>query len=175
MTITELTAGVRPRRTRRRLVRAILAAVAVVGAVAATAGPASAAQTCTGHTDSNLCFAIDGLGNNMFHVHVGIDVHMPLDQAQEYIDDTGDPFVVWIDGVDDGRLSETKFSVPITDLGASSESGLSADFDRDVPGSWLNEDNPGGDELKAEVLLIDRDLQRTDNTYVSNELDGNFQ
>jgi len=165
---------VRPRgRSRRRLLQLLIAATAVVGAVGLMAGPASAAQTCTGAADSNLCLAINGLGGNTFAVHVGIDVHMSLEKAQEYIDDPGDPFIVWIRGDDSGSLAEFLFTVPRTALGASAESGLSGDFDITVPGSLLNEDT-GQDEIRAQVFLIDTDTTHTDATFVSNRIVGNW-
>jgi hypothetical protein len=114
--IDSSTADVRPGgRTKRRLLQLPIAAVAVCGAVALTAVPASAAQTCTGKTDSNLCFSINQRADGLFDVHVGIDVHMPLDEAQEYVDDVGEPpFTVWIRG-DDGKPDRNLFSVPLTD------------------------------------------------------------
>jgi hypothetical protein len=175
MAMTDQTAVYVPHRgrPRRRLLQLLIAATAVVGAVSLTAGPASAAQTCTGHADSNLCLAVNGVGNGTFAVHVGIDVHMSLEEAQEYIDDPGDPFVVWIRGDDSGSLAEFLFTVPRTDLGASAESGLSGDFDIVVPGSWLNEDN-GTDEVRAQVFLIDTDTNTTTATFVSNRIVGNW-
>jgi hypothetical protein len=63
--------------------------------------------------------------------------------------------------------------MPLTDVGASSESGLSADFDLVVPGSWLNEDN-GTDEVRAFVSLIDTDTNTIRNTFLSNQIVGNW-
>src|SRR5882724_11275993 len=173
----------RSRRARRRLLRVLIAAVGVLGVVGSTAGPASAAQTCTGASDSNLCLAVDGLGGGLFRVHVGIDVHMSLADAQEYIDDPGDPFVVTI-VADDGIVScpifcgtviPTLFQVPLTALGASSGSGLSGDFDIIVAGSSLDEDPPGQeDEIRAFVELWDRDTNRLIHRFMSNQLSGNW-
>lgn len=173
----------RRRRVRRRLLRVLVAVVGVLGIVGSTAGPASAAQTCTGHSDSNLCLAIDGIGGGLFHVHVGIDVHMSLAEAQEYVDDPGDPFVVTI-VADDGIVScpifcgtviPVLFQVPLTALGASSEAGLSGDFDITVPGSALNEDPPGQeDEIRAFVELWDRDTNQMVRRYMSNQISGNW-
>lgn len=126
-------ANVRARgHTKLRLLQVVIAAAAVFGAVGLTAAPASAEQTCMG---SNLCLAINGLGNGTFAVHVGTDVHMSLEEAQEYVDDAGDPLFASIRGDDSGNVSQFLFSMPFTDVGASSESGLSADFDLAVPGS----------------------------------------
>jgi hypothetical protein len=172
-----------PRRRLVRLLGVLIAVVGVVGVVGLTAGPAAAAQTCTGRSDSNLCLAVDALGGGLFRVHVGIDVHMSFAQAQEYIDDPGDPFVVTIVG-DDGIVScpifcgtviPVLFQVPLTALGASDESGLSADFDVTVPGSALNEDPPGQeDEIRTFVELWDRDTNRLITRFMSNQLSGNW-
>lgn len=153
----------------------LVMSLAVVGGVGLTAVPASAAQTCTGRSDSNLCLAIDGLGNGVFRVHVGIDVHMSLAEAQEYIDDAGVPFRVTIFGDDGGGTDQALFDLPLTSLGASSGFGLSGDFDLNVTGNTLNEDPPGQeDEIRARVQLIDTDTNRVTATFVSNQLSGNW-
>ncbi|WP_037320080.1 hypothetical protein [Amycolatopsis orientalis] len=168
------TVRVRPRgRVNRRLLGSLVAVVAMSGAVGLAAGPASAAQTCTGAADSNLCLAINRLDNGLFAVHVGIDVHMSLDRAQEYIDDPGDPLRVTIRGDDSGKLAEFLFTVPLTALGASAGFGLSGDFDTVVTGNALNEDS-GQDEVRAVVTLIDTDTNTVDATFVSNRITGNW-
>jgi hypothetical protein len=159
--------------TRRRPLQFLIAAATVISSVALTAVPASAAQTCTGRTDSNLCLFIDRRTDGNFTVHVGIDVHMPLDRAQEYVDDAGVPFTVWMRG-DDGSLNEFLFRVPITALAASAESGLSADFETVVRGSALDEDRNSTDEVRAQVTLIDTDTNTVDAVYTSNRIVGNW-
>jgi hypothetical protein len=161
-------------RAKRRLLRLVGAATAVAGIGTLTAAPASAAQTCTGRTDSNLCLSIDRRTDGRFNVHVGIDVHMPLDQAQEYVGDAGDPFIVRIRGEDSGRPAEFLFVVPITGLGASSESGLSADFDTIVSGSALDEDQGATDEIIAQVTLVDTDTNSVAGIFNSNRIVGNW-
>jgi hypothetical protein len=160
-------------RTGRRLLQAVIAVAAVLGAVFVTAGPASAVQTCTGRPEANLCLAINGRSDGLFAVHVGIDVHMSLEEAQEYVDDAGNPLSASIRGDDSGSVSQFLFSVPLTALGASAESGLSADFDLVVPGSWLNEDS-GTDEIRAVVTLVDTDTNTVTGTFVSNVIVGNW-
>jgi len=173
-------ADVRSRgRAKRRLLQLPIAATAVLGAVALTAAPASAAQTCTGNPDSNLCFSINQRADGNFDVHVGIDVHMPLDKAQEYVDDEGDPFTVWIRG-DDGTPDRNLFSVPITPgtLVATPGFGLSAEFDTVVEGRDLDEDPGDTDEIFAQVQLIDTDTNEEDkeegSPFISNRLTGNW-
>ena len=168
---------------RRRLARVLVAAAGVLGVVGSMAGPASAAQTCTGASDSNLCLSVDGVGGGRFRVHVGIDVPMSLAEAQEYIDDPGDPFVVTIvadDGIGSscplfcGTVIPVLFRVPLTGLGASG-SGLGGDFDITVPGTALNEDPPGQeDEIRAFAELWDRDTNTLVRRFVSNQISGNW-
>jgi hypothetical protein len=153
----------------------LIAGLAVVGIVGLTAMPASAAVKCGGTGNSDLCLQIDRLTNGAFRVHVGIDVHMSLADAQEYVDDVGVPFRVTIFGDDGGGTDQPLFDVPLTDLGASSGFGLSADFDISVPSSFLNEDPPGQeDEIRARVQLIDTDTNRITATYVSGQISGNW-
>jgi hypothetical protein len=172
-------ADVRPRgRTKRRLLQLPIAATAVLGAVALTAAPASATQTCTGKPDSNLCFSINQRADGNFDVHVGIDVHMPLDKAQEYVGNVGEPpFTVWIRGYD-GKPDRNLFSVPMTagTLVATPDFGLSAEFDRVVDGRDLDEDPGSTDEVLAYVTLTDTDTNEDDPTspFISNRLTGNW-
>jgi hypothetical protein len=174
-------ADVRPRgRTKRRLLQLPIVATAVCGAVALTAAPASAIQTCKPVPGSNLCLRIDQRADGDFDVHVGIDVHMPLDWAQEYVDDQGDPFTVWIRG-EDGDVDQNLFSVPMTDgsLVATPESGLSAEFDRVVGGRDLDEDRGGRDEIFAQVQLFDTDTgeeaKDEGSPFISNVIVGNWR
>jgi len=159
-------------RARRRVLRALLAVTMVLGAISLTAGTASAAQVCTGARDSNVCLAINGVGNGQYAVHVGIDDHISGADAQEYIDDAGDPFTVWIRGYDNGP-NEFLFRLPMTDIGASDAFGLSADFDLTVPGAWLNEDS-GTDEIVAVLTLTDTDTNTVTRTFTSPVIIGNW-
>jgi hypothetical protein len=158
-------------RPKRRLFQLLIAAVAVFGAVGLMAAPASAAQTCTGGTN-NLCLSINRLADGRYLVHVGIDVRMSLDAAQEYIDDVGDPFTVTIHGDDDGDLGDSRFTLTQTGLSASADFGLSGDFEKIVPGFFLDEDN-GTDEVRALVKLTDTDVDRSI-FFRSNLIVGNF-
>ena len=184
MAVIESTAGVARGGSRRR--RLGMLAVALVGAVSAVGlgtGTASAASSCTINSERGVCLAVDGVGGGNFRVHVGVDVHMSLAEAQEYIDDPGDPFVVKIvadDGIDScpilcGTVIPTLFFVPMTGLSASAERGLSGSFDITVPGSALNDDPAGEeDEIRAFVELWDRDTNRLTKRYMSNQISGNW-
>ncbi|TWP47306.1 hypothetical protein FKR81_33200 [Lentzea tibetensis] len=169
-------ATVRPRgRTRRRWLQAALAAAMTLGTIGLTAGPASAERTCTGARDANLCLTIEGLGNGFYRVHVGIDVHMSFEEAQEYIDDPGDPLTAVIRGDDSGRLAELLFGLPLVHLGADPEFGLGADFDTIVPGRLLDEDRGADqDEVRAVVTLTDTDTNTVRGTFVSGPIRGNW-
>ncbi|BCB75030.1 hypothetical protein ACFQ1L_33475 [Phytohabitans flavus] len=123
---------------KRRLTRVLALAASLSVALGLMAVPAQAAMICSGAPAINLCLWIDGQGNNRYRVHVGIDVHMSLAEAQEYVDDAGDPFSAVIIG----SAGLIRFGVPQVGLGATSESGLSGDFEIVVLGSQLNE-NPG--------------------------------
>ena len=180
MTIIEPTAvDVRPRRrTKRRLLQVLITVTAVLGAVGLTAGPASAEHACGAVNNADVCLWINRLDNGLFAIDVGIDVHMSVEEAQEYVGDPGDPFTVEIRG-DDGnenspQLAEHLFTVPLVAVGASVEAGLSADFHReDVPGGWLNEDN-GQDEIRALVTLTDTDTNTVTATFISKRIVGNW-
>ena len=173
MRTDEIAVTAQPRgRTRQRLSRLLLAVALMLGIIGATAGTASAAQVCTGARDSNVCLAIDGVGNNRYAVHVGIDYHISGAEAQEYIDDPGDPFTVWIRGYDNGP-NEFLFRLPMTAISASNECGLCADFDLTVPGSWLNEDS-GTDEIVAVLTLTDTDTNTVTRVFQSPVLTGNW-
>jgi len=161
--------------------------VATVGGVAVGTGIASAGtSSCTSNGERGLCLAIDGVGGGRFSVHVGVDVHMSVADAQEYIDDPGDPFDVIIVG-DDGSGSDPHrvtpgdpflpilFRIPMTYASAGSPRGLSASFDAIVPGRALDEDPAGQeDEIRAYLQLWDRDTNRITNVFLTNQLSGRW-
>jgi len=144
--------GETPVAIRQVIRRSILRRILIVGAatvsmVGVVAGPASASQTCSGLVASNVCLGIWPLGNGNYAVHVGIDDRVSRSDAQAIIDQPGDPFYVVV--VDDS--GNPLFIVPETDIGASAESGLSADFDTVVVPGQL-----GGRTVRARVRLDDR-------------------
>jgi hypothetical protein len=158
-----------------RLVQVLIAVLAVGGAMLATAGPASAAMRCDYQEGLyNVCLTVNGVGNGMYNVHVGIDVHMSLADAQEYVDDEGDPLLAMVRGDDGGRLAEILSYPTLRGLGASGESGLSADFDATIPGSVLDEDHGDGDEIHAQVRLTDTDTNVVTGEWVTGVMVGNW-
>jgi hypothetical protein len=169
--------GAQRRRSRSwipRMLIAGLAAIGVTGALGLAAVPASAAMTCNGTvgSPSNLCLWIDGVGSGLYKIHVGIDVFMSFDRAQEYIDDPGNPFRVTICGDDGGGCDQPLFDLPLVAL-ANGGDRLAGDFERIVSGLSLNEDS-GQDEIRARVQLIDTDTNVIDATFVSNRITGNW-
>lgn len=160
-------------RTKRRLLQTVIAAAMVFGTIGLTAGPASAAKTCTGAREANLCLEINGLGNGLFEVKVDIDVYMSLEEAQEYIDDPGNPLTAVIRGDDSGELAEFLFTVPLIGLGADAQFGLGGSFKTVVPARFLNEDS-GQDEIRAVVTLTDTDTNSVTGVFVSNRITGNW-
>jgi hypothetical protein len=159
----------------RRLVQVLIAVLAVAGATLVTAGPASAAMQCDYQVGLyNVCLSVNGVGNGMYNVHVGIDVHMSLADAQEYIDDPDDPLLAIIRGDDGGRIAEVLSYPRLVGLGASEESGLSADFDATIPGSVLDEDPGAGDEIRAQVRLTDTDTNTLTGEWITAVMVGNW-
>jgi hypothetical protein len=144
-------------RVRRRLLGGLAAAALTTGALGLMAGPASAEQKCTGRPDSNVCLAITTNSNqSTYFIHVGIDVHMSRASAQQYIDASGgNPFNARMWG-SDTFSDDDLFPVFLTDIGASDESGLSADFDVAVAQFSMDEDDDlfdDVDEVYASINL----------------------
>ncbi|MFD1364971.1 hypothetical protein [Actinoplanes sichuanensis] len=155
---------------KRRLAWVMAVVVSLSVALGVMAAPAQAARICSGAPAINLCLWIDRLDSGFYRVHVGIDVHMSLDVAQEYVDDAGNPFAV----VTIGNSGSARFVVPLVAVGASAESGLSGDFETVVSGSALNENPAGQDRIRARVQLIDTDTNRITGTYTSGVIVGNW-
>jgi hypothetical protein len=144
------------RRLKRTLGLALAPTAAFVLMAGVMAAPASAEQRCTGAAGSNVCLSIDDF-NGGFRVHIGIDVHMSLAQAQAILDAPGDPFSARMMG-SDPLSDDVLFNVHLTDEGASAGSGLSADFDMVASRSQLNEDDSffdDVDEVFGRVKLVD--------------------
>jgi hypothetical protein len=184
MDVIDATAVAARSRSRKRWLRMLIVTLlGTVSAVGLGSGTASAAHSCAINAERGLCLEVNAVGDGNYTVHVGVDVHMPIAEAQEYIDDPGDPFVVTIvadDGIDScpifcGTVVPNLFRVPVTHLSATSQRGLSGSFDITVPGSALNEDPAGQeDEIRAVVELWDRDTNRLIERYMSNQLSGNW-
>jgi hypothetical protein len=154
-------------RIKRRLgggLVAVAMTAGTIGAIAMTAGPAAADQQCTGGRAANVCIDIVPVFNGQdYRIHIGIDAHMSLQQAEAYVAQ-GRPFTVTMmgsDPVDD----DTLFTVPMTAIGASAESGLGADFDVTVATFSLDEDDSifdDVDEVYARIELHGGPTYRSD-------------
>ena len=107
----------------RRLVSGACALALATGVLGLMADPASAEMRCTGRPESNVCLSIDTNSNqSTYFIHVGIDVHMSLQEAQAYVAQ-GRPFTVKMMGADTFD-DDFLFNVPMSALGASAESGV---------------------------------------------------
>ena len=138
----------------RRFVSGVCALALATGVLGLMAGPASAEQKCTGRPDSNVCLDITSNSNqSTYFIHVGIDVHMSLQEAQAYVSQ-GRPFTVTMMGADTFD-DDTLFTVPMSALGASAESGLSADFDVAVAQFSMDEDDSFFDDVDEVYASID--------------------
>lgn len=139
----------------RGLARVLAIAAVASGVIGLTAASALAEQRCSGAPAANVCLEVVQLSNGNYDVVIGIDYHVGLQDAQAIIDCPGDPFNALVIG-DDGSESENDrlFIVPMTNMGASAEFGLSADFHTVVFRSQLDEDD-GTDEVFGRVVLVD--------------------
>ena len=166
--------------TRRRVAQLVTALAIVAGLGVATAGTAAAANVgewaCNYDSSRNTCLYIANLGDHRYAVHVGIDVHMSQQDAQNIVDSG---FVPWADlWGDDGSAGVGSHgyltSIPITGIWANS-GGLSAEFDIQVGQELLNEDKNknDADEIVAFVHRYDPSANRTYN-YRSGEVISAF-
>jgi hypothetical protein len=110
-------------------------------------------QVCHGETNRYvICFSITQIGvSRGFNVHVGIDIYMSQQDAQNIIDAPGEEFSATLYG-EDTIFDDKLKSIPVT-WSASWEQGLSAEFDTFASRDLLDEDWDGDDELYATVNL----------------------
>jgi hypothetical protein len=168
MAFTRLDSRAGKRRLRRGLGVMAASGGTIALIMSALAVPASAEQKCTGRPDSNVCLSIDNF-NGGYLIHVGIDVHMSLQDAQAILDAPGEPFSARMMGSD--PLSDDElFPIVLMGTGASAETGLGADFQIVAARSQLNEDDSffdDVDEVFARIQLVD---PRTGTTRFFNSL-----
>ena len=131
---------------------------------------------CNYPPGSNTCLTLKYLGNAVFSVHVGIDVDMSRQDAQDIINAPGEPFVAHIMG-DDGHgplHDQVLFAVPMTaGWPVAGEGSLSAEFDETVAHWKLNDDSDGRDEVYARVKLFDSRTGQT-RIFTSGKIVGDF-
>jgi len=100
-----------------------------------------------------VCFSIrqNGVGPD-FTVHVGIDVNMSRQDAQNIIDAPGQEFSATLYG-EDSFFDDTLKAIPVTSSWAW-DGGLSAEFDAYASAALLDEDSTDPtDEIFARVKL----------------------
>jgi len=168
------TTGTRRAPIRRRLTQFIAALAIVTGMSVATAGTASAANVgewaCDYNSYHNSCLYIANLGGNMYSVHVGIDIYMSQQDAQNIINSGFRPTAALYG--DDGSLNY-RTTIPLTGNPTAWSGGYSDEFDKVVSGSLLNEDDDGVDEIIAKVSQYFPAAQRTV-TYKTGEVKSSF-
>ena len=169
MTPTSIIARSRRARTTlltrlKRLPRPLARLGVVLGLLLATtigtAGAASAApigqQTCRGDSHYTICLYITDdwqYGRpHYFKVHVGLDVTMTQQDAQNVIDGGG-TFTSRIWG-SDTFVDDNIQGVTLTSAWAQ-PNGLSVEWDRSIWGGYLDEDPEGVDEVYAKATVYD--------------------
>jgi hypothetical protein len=150
-------------RRRRWTRRALISAGAVLAAgstLAFTASPASAwslPTVCTSGTNYTICLSGYTPGNHMIQIHVGIDVHMSRQDADNILAQAGNAFSARMWGADPSY--DDWLDAPLTlSWEASWDGGISAEFDTLVPAWKLDEDDSwfdNKDDLFARVTLHD--------------------
>jgi hypothetical protein len=147
---------------RRRLVQVVAALAIVTGLSVATAGTAVAANVgewaCDYDDHHNACLYITNLGDNMYLVHVGVDIYMTQQDAQNIINSGFLPTATLYG--DDGSSLSFVTTVPLAGSPTAWSGGYSAEFDTVVSGSQLDEDD-GVDEIVAKVRQWIPASQRT--------------
>jgi len=153
-----------PARRAKRLASSVCALAVAIGALGLLADPASAEMKCTGRTDANVCLTITSNNNqSTYFIHIGIDVHMSLSEAQAYVRQ-GRPFTVRMMG-SDTFSDDVLFEVPMSAIGASAESGLGADFDVAVGQFAMDEDDSFFDDIDEVYANIDLFNSRNGRTF----------
>jgi hypothetical protein len=158
--------------------RAVLATGLVVVSGVATAGAASAGlldqQSCIGDGHHTICVYIASAPfapqSHSYRVNINIDIDMTRADAQNIIDGGGSIGAsvygedLWSDNQLTGITRKQYFA---------SDVGLSAEFDRVVNGSVLDEDWEGQDEVYALVRLY-VPVSGNTRTFRSDTVDANF-
>jgi hypothetical protein len=139
-------------RTARGVILATAGMALASGAVAIGASSASAAgPACNYNSQYNTCLWITETspGSDVYNVHVGIDLNMNPQQAQDILARGGGFYAKAVG--DDPSYDNFLFYLNRTTQTVTSE-GLSADFDVTVSGAKLDEDW-GDDEVYGTVGL----------------------
>jgi hypothetical protein len=157
-----------------RPVRALIATLAVMAAYLCAAAPPASANTCNYDGFSfNACLRFDPAGYGYRQTHVGIDVYMARQHAQEILD-CGPNFSASLWG-DDG--SSDQFILPLSlkpGWPAVGDTALGAEFGSPRIGAQLDED-PGKDQDELYVKITFFDCYRSQRTYYTGTVRGDFR
>jgi hypothetical protein len=163
----------RPWRTlTRRAVPAMAGLAIASGALALTGSAASAdGPACRYDSQRNACLWVTETwpGSGFYAVHIGIDVYMNQEQANDILA-RGGGFSAKVMG-DDPSYDDLLFHLDVLSQGVAPH-GLSAEFHTTVPGSWLDEDWDGRDELYATVVLTNPGW--SPRSFTTGQLTGHF-
>jgi hypothetical protein len=157
-----------------RPLRALAATLAVTAASLLAAAPQASANTCNYDGVSfNACLRFDWAEYGYLRTHVGIDVFMPRQFAQQIVD-CGPHFSASLWG-DDG--ANDQFILPLSlkpGWPAAGDSALGAEFGSPRLGPQLDED-PGADqdELYAKITFFD--CYRNQRTYYTGTIKGDYR
>lgn len=152
----------------RRMRRAFRALVLTGSALALTASVASAKMACNYPPGggSNTCLTITNLGNGIYSVLVGIDVHESAAEVQRLLNDAqaaGRPlFTALLKADDPGSNDATLSQVPVSWV-AGGAGGLSAEFH--IPTDFVV--TPEGVEVKSSVHRASRWLSHLGAHFVA--------
>ena len=172
---TTPTPGTRRATVMRHIAQLIAALAIVTGLSLATAGTAMATnvgeQACHGPGDYNACLLITNLGGNMYRVYVGIDIYMSPQAAQNIVNSGTQPAATLYGADGSPSADDTLTTLPRRSFFVWSR-GLAIEFQKDVSGSLLNEDD-GIDEIIAKVSLY-IPASGTTNTYETGQVTSAF-
>jgi hypothetical protein len=141
------------REWKRRAMGAVGALLIAVSALVFTAAPAAARyqEKCNYPEGGWICMSIQGLGNYVYAVHVGILVHMSRQGAEAIVAESVWPFYTVVYG-DDSNWDDWRFNVPPQGGAWAENDGLRAEFHIVVGKTALDEDD-WEDEVYAKVWL----------------------
>ncbi|GAA1017365.1 hypothetical protein Aple_033150 [Acrocarpospora pleiomorpha] len=163
-------------RTKRRLLKTLAMTTASALGITLMAAPASAAQRCNYKPEYNACLSLTPTDSGHYLVHIGIDLRkLTQTEAQAIIKAAPyrNPFRTWLYA---GDKAQDDIITGVSTIRVwASETGLSAEFERVVTKSSLNED-PWPGEFDEVYGSIDYRDPRTGSTRTFNtpEIAGLF-
>jgi hypothetical protein len=140
-----------------RSVRALAALLAVAGLALVAAPRASAEQACNYDGRSfNACLNLDYVGYGWYNGHVGLDVKLPQQYAQEIVNCGAYPEAsLWGDDGGGSADDYIRSFVPTPGWPVATSAGFSTDlFTQSINSNQMDEDD-GTDEIYAKVSFWD--------------------